>query len=269
MSLGACGASPARVETEPHDDTIQAPLPEGADRGVFVMRRDTDGVLRTTNASMLDTRMSPCSTFKIPHALVALETGAAPDEHFVIPWDGALHERVEWNQDHDLTTAMRDSVLWYFQALARTIGPAQEAEWLHRLGYGNASSGDASHLTTFWIDGTLTISPREEMDFVSRLAARSLPVSTRSMDVVTSILPAEHFGAATLRAKTGTCQDEHHAHAWWVGWVEDGTDRTSFAALLVADDPSRMDALVETRKPWVRAILHDQGVTPASDPETP
>lgn len=262
MSLGACGASPAPVPTAPHDEAIDAPLPEGADRGVFVMRRDTDGVLRTTNASMLDGRMSPCSTFKIPHALVALETGAAPDEHFVIPWDHTPHDRTELNQDHDLTTAMRDSVLWYFQALARTIGPAQEAEWLHRLAYGNESSGDASHLDTFWIDGTLTISPREEMEFVSRLAARSLPVSTRSMDVVTSILPSETFGATTLRAKTGTCQDEHHAHVWWVGWVEDGTDRTSFAMLLASDDPSDVDALIEQRKPWVRAILHDQGVIP-------
>ena len=46
------------------------------------------------------TPLSPASTFKIPHALVALETGVVTAAT-VERWDGVRHEaQREWNRDH-------------------------------------------------------------------------------------------------------------------------------------------------------------------------
>lgn len=45
------------------------------------------------NARRAKRRFVPASTFKIPNALIALETGVAPDADFVIPWDPSSSPR--------------------------------------------------------------------------------------------------------------------------------------------------------------------------------
>ncbi len=67
-------------------------------------------------------RVSPCSTFKIPNSLIGLETGVLADENAVLPWDGVKRSRPEWNRDHTLASAIKVSVVWYYQELARRVG---------------------------------------------------------------------------------------------------------------------------------------------------
>jgi beta-lactamase class D len=54
--------------------------------------------------------------------LIGLETGVIPDENHVIRWDGTKHEIESWNRDHTLKTAIQNSVVWYYQELARRVG---------------------------------------------------------------------------------------------------------------------------------------------------
>lgn len=67
-------------------------------------------------------RFLPASTYKIPNALIGLETGVIPDSNFVIKWDGKPEPFKEWERDHDLKSAIQFSVVWYFQELARRVG---------------------------------------------------------------------------------------------------------------------------------------------------
>ena len=61
----------------------------------------------------------PASTFKILHALIALETGVVPDTTAIIPWDGVDRGWERWNQDHTLGSAFQFSAVWVFQALRK------------------------------------------------------------------------------------------------------------------------------------------------------
>jgi beta-lactamase class D len=70
-------------------------------------------------------RFSPCSTFKIPNALVGLDTGVIPDADHLIKWDGTVNSREAANRDHTLRTAVSQSIVWYFQELARRVGSEQ------------------------------------------------------------------------------------------------------------------------------------------------
>ena len=71
-----------------------------------------------------DVRLSPASTFKIPHALVALETGVAAADTLE-KWDGMKYPRQrEWNRDHTIISALRPSVLWLFQRIAARAAKA-------------------------------------------------------------------------------------------------------------------------------------------------
>ena len=44
----------------------------------------------------------------------------------MLPWDGVRRPREEWNRDQDLRSAMKHSVVWYYQELARRVGPDRQ-----------------------------------------------------------------------------------------------------------------------------------------------
>ena len=67
----------------------------------------------------------PASTFKVPHALFALDAGAVRDEFQVIRWDGVKRDFDGWNQD-PLRSSMRHSTVWVYQQFAREIGEVRE-----------------------------------------------------------------------------------------------------------------------------------------------
>ena len=68
------------------------------------------------------TRYQPASTFKIPHALFALDAGVVRDEFQRFPWNGVRREIASWNRDQDLRSSMRNSTVWVYQWIARTLG---------------------------------------------------------------------------------------------------------------------------------------------------
>src|SRR6185312_7232822 len=91
-----------------------------------------------------------------------------------------------WRRDQTLATAMRYSVVWYFQHIATLLGPERERAYLERFDYGNEDS--SSGLTTFWLDGSLRISPEEEERFLVRLYDGKLPVKAEAVRTLRQIL---------------------------------------------------------------------------------
>jgi hypothetical protein len=114
-------------------------------------------------------RLPPASTFKIPHALIALETGARSGPDDLEQWDGTDRGLAVWNRDQTLGSAIQHSVVWYFQRTATRVGRDQMTKYLARIHYGNAIVG--ADITRFWLDGSLQITADEQADFmVYRLA---------------------------------------------------------------------------------------------------
>ncbi len=89
--------------------------------GVFVLRDEATGCVRTTDAVLADQGFSPQSTFKVPHALIGLETGVIAGEHHLWRWDGTPRRLRVWEQDLDLAGALRLSCVPCFQDVARRI----------------------------------------------------------------------------------------------------------------------------------------------------
>lgn len=142
-----------------------------------VVVSDTGGAPQRWNGTAADcaARLSPASTYKIPHALIGLETGVITTST-VEKWDGVTHpEQPKWNLDHTVLSAMKPSVLWFFQRMAPKIGAARAHEWLQKFSYGNTdTSGD---ITLYWVNGTLRISPDEQLSFLQKFYGGTLPVS--------------------------------------------------------------------------------------------
>jgi beta-lactamase class D len=146
------------------------------------------GEVRRAPAEACRARITPASTFKIPHALAALDSGVLGNADVSFPFDGPLSAPAPdvWKRDHTLTTAMRYSVVWYFQRVATMLGAEREHAYLERFHYGNRDS--SSGLTTFWLDESLRISPEEQEQFLVGLYDDALPVSKDAMRTVRDIL---------------------------------------------------------------------------------
>jgi beta-lactamase class D len=200
-------------------------------RAALVVRDVRAGRTVRYDAALAGTRLSPCSTFKVPNSLIGLETGVIPDAAYVIPWDGKKRGIEAWNRDHDLRSAIRGSVVPYYQELARRVGPQRMQRWVSALRYGNQDISGG--IDRFWLGSSLRISPEEQVDFLARLHTGALPVSARSVAIVEEILLQDAPGEGVVyRGKTGSCESEAGPHGWWVGSVETSGRVSVFAALI-------------------------------------
>ena len=198
-------------------------------------------------------RYPPASTFKIPHALFALDAGVVRDEFQIFKWDGKVRDIEPWNHDQDLRSSMRYSVVWVYQQFAREIGTEKEGLYLRKINYGNA---DPSGADPFWVDGNLRISAEEQIAFLRRLYRNDLPFRVEHQLLVKDIMIVEAGRDWILRAKTGWSGTV----GWWVGWVEWPTGPVFFA--LNIDTPKRSDDLPK-REAVVRAVLRSIKALPS------
>ena len=170
------------------------------------------------NSHRSETRFVPASTFKIPNTLIALEEGAIKDEKEVITWDGKDKGFDTWNKDQTIETAFPVSCVWFYQELARRVGNEKYLTHLKMLGYGNEKTGP--DVTTFWLEGDLKISAKEQINFLKKLYEESLPYSKGNMKLLKKVMIVEENPRFTIRAKTGWAMRGDPQQGWYVGYVE-------------------------------------------------
>ncbi len=185
--------------------------------------------------------LAPCSTFKIPHALIGLETGAVTGPDHVKRWDGTRHQRRAANQDHDLASAIRDSIVWYFQSVATDIGAERMQRWLDRLDYGNRDI--SAGMDRFWLNTSLTVTAFEQLDLLRRLQRNELPFRTGHQQAVKRmLLQADAPLPGMIFGKTGSCRGAEFDHGWFVGWWEHDDRRLSFVVNLTGPSAWGLEA---------------------------
>lgn len=171
------------------------------------------------NESRCAERFLPASTFKIPNSLIGLETKVIENENYVIKWDVVNRWNKDWNRDHSLSSAIKFSVVPYYQELARHVGREQYKKWLDANSYGNQVIGDK--VDAFWLDNSLKISADEQIAFLKRFYDYELPFSRRTIDIVKKIMSEEKYKHSVLKYKTGTGTKEDGTFiGWLVGYVE-------------------------------------------------
>lgn len=190
-------------------------------------------------------RFSPASTFKVPHALFALDAGLIEDEFEVIAWDGQQRFHPPWNADHTLRSSMRHSVVWVYQVFARELGEKRERDYLTKVNYGNL---EPTGEEPFWINGNLEISANEQIAFLERLYANEFPFEVEHQRLVKDVMIVEAQPDWILRAKTGWSGKI----AWWIGWVETFSGPVFFA--LNIDTPNGFEDL-PMREAITRKVL--------------
>lgn len=218
-------------------------------KGTIVVLDGRTQTYQAFDSARAERRMSPASTYKIFNSLLALESGALDNEREIIPWDGKPRRVKNWSAAMDLRTAFRVSCLPCFQVVSHKIARQYAQTKLNDVGYGNHTIGSAAD--AYWIDDSLQISAREQVDFLQRLARGTLPFSARSQDIVRDISIVEANPDYVLHGKTGWFDGKKPDIGWWVGWIERDGNITSVA--LNIDLKDNADAPKRAR--IVRAVL--------------
>ncbi|MCE3254392.1 MAG: class beta-lactamase [Cellvibrio sp.] len=219
------------------------------------------------NEPGLTQRHGPYSTFKIPHTLIALETGAvkSTDERF--EWDQKKYPAKDfwpetWKQSHTLASAFKYSAVWYYKALVPRIEPAEYKKWLAKFHYGNQAFTPGSD--EFWLNNELQISPVEQVEFIACLLKNRCGVSSSNFAAFESVALQETKSGLSLYAKTGAGSIDPNNNdgafdGWYVGYVKDegGKPVAAFALYMEAES---FAALKDYRKQLSLKLLGDLGL---------
>ncbi len=203
-------------------------------KGSFVLYDENKDLFTFVNQDQFQTEFTPASTFKICNSLIGLETGGIKDQNFVIKWDNVVRQRPEWNVDHDLKTAFKNSTVWYYQELARRVGGDKMKFWLNKCNYGNTDT--TGGIDRFWLTGGLRITPEKQLDFLRKLKNNQLPFSQRSMDITKEIMISKDTSNYILRTKTGWGEDENQMVGWYIGYIEKENNTYYFATCIQTTD---------------------------------
>lgn len=188
-------------------------------KGCFILHDQSDKKYIMYNPDLCDSGYIPVSTFKIPHAVIALEEKLISDKDQVIKWNGHQWPHDAWNQDQTLETAMKFSCIWVFFKFAEELGIEKYYHHVNEFDYGNKDLTGPP--TRFWLSGSFRISAKEQIEFLEKLYNYDLPVSKSSIDIVKDIIVLEHTDKYKLSGKTGSGVLKDNEYIMWlVGYLE-------------------------------------------------
>lgn len=248
-------AAPATADAPPtlgeRVDRHFAEAGESGFKGCFLVA-DLDGKTVFRSGEGCAERFPPCSTFKIPNSLISLQEGAITPET-VLEWDGSEQYYKVWERDHDLASAMRSSVVWFYQELARRVGETAMQKHVDHFEYGNRDLRGG--IDRFWLGRSLNISADEQIVFLSRMWKGELDIDAEHVATVKRILLHDEADDWQLRAKTGSCRLQDTTLGWWVGHVRQGDTERLFATRVIGAGAEGLEA-----RRLTRALLADEAV---------
>jgi beta-lactamase class D len=208
---------------------------QGKDACFILYDLKTGKVVSQYNMARCAQQFAPCSTFKIPLAVMAYDQGILKDANTTFKWDGVERSNPNWNRDTSAQDWLKYSVVWFSQRITPQLGPATITNYLARFDYGNRDISGG--LTNFWLGSSLKISANEEIEFWKKLWRDQLPVSMRAMTLTKKIMPLEISPSGNrLAGKTGSHTTAQSALGWFVGHL-DTKDGEYLVAVNYTGDP--------------------------------
>ena len=220
-----------------------------AEQGCFIAKQNGQDLIKTGDCV---TRYSPCSTFKVPLALMGYDAKILKNETSPKwPFKKKYYAYMEtWKSDQTPASWMKNSCVWYSQVLTPKLGMQKFQQYVHKFNYGNQDlSGDVGQnngLIRSWLSSSLEISPQEQMAFLEQLLENKLPVSQHAQNMTRNIM---YFGELKdgwkLYGKTGSgyllnadrSDKLDIKHGWFIGWIEKEDKKIVFVNHIVDSKP--------------------------------
>lgn len=187
--------------------------------GSFVLYDETNDSWQIYNKDYATLRVSPASTYKIYAALLGLEKGIISPTDSKMYWNKELYLFDAWNADQDLTSALQNSVNWYFQNIDKQLSLEEITTYIHQIHYGNQTISSSN--TYYWLDDSLKISPLEQVQMLKQFNRNELKLTARHIQTVKDGIYLMTTPYGKLYGKTGTQRiNEEDISGWFVGFLE-------------------------------------------------
>lgn len=196
--------------------------------GSFVLYDTNTDTWTIYNKDFASKRITPNSTYKIYDALLGLELGIISPERSTIAWNGKDYPFDAWESNQDLSSAMQNSVNWYFQTIDSLAGADSVNAFLLKIGYGNQTVGN--DLEMYWTDFSLKISPIEQVELLKKFYNNEFRFQEQNITAVKNAICLATTPASSLYGKTGTGRvDGQDVNGWFIGYIEKDCDVYYFA----------------------------------------
>ena len=196
--------------------------------GSFVLYNQSADKWNIYNMDHASTRVSPNSTYKIYDALLGLESGIITPEHSTFTWNGEPYPFHSWEADQDLTSAIHNSVNWYFQEIDSQAGFEAVRTFLQTINYGNQNTG--TNLNLYWTDFSLKISPIEQVELLQDFYHNNFHFDCKNIQAVKKALLLSTTSSGSLYGKTGTGRvNGKDVNGWFIGYIETSNNTYYFA----------------------------------------
>ena len=214
-----------------------------------------------------ETAQSPCSTFKVPLALMGFDAGVLEGPE-APTWSYQVGDLVNTPFDKLDTNPrgwLKNSVVWYSQRLTMKLGTEAFGRYVRGFGYGNqdvsGNPGAGDGLTRSWLGSSLLVTPAQQVEFLRALLAGTLPVKPRATDQLRATMPTfEPSPGWQLFGKTGSCKrrgpngyDDKLSVGWFVGWAQKGDRHLVFVYQLQDETPSDQPGGPRAREALLKA----------------
>lgn len=251
-----------QIEETPTDEiqeVIVEPMIEDMDwsnyfegiNGAAVIYEPAENCYQIYNQELALTRRSPCSTFKIISSLIALENGIIQPNESTRTWSGEIFWNEEWNRDIDFSDAFHASCVWYFREIIDEIGKDMIQENLNELAYGNCDISDWEGrlntnnnnpvLTGFWIESSLLISPKEQVEVMKRIFGDNTDYSEETLEQLKQVmlLSEQDIRDISIYGKTGMGKANGIVvDSWYTGFA-DTTDRRIYFCVYLGETDNK------------------------------
>lgn len=228
---------------------------EGVD-GTIILKSLRGNKTITHNDARASRRFASASTFKIFNTLIAVQENVVSLDGTAFKWNGKTYDFPDWNRDQTLESAFKVSCVWCYQEIAKQVGEETYRRYLTLARYGALSNVDDT--TTFWLDGSFTVSAVEQVALLKRIYLRELPFRDEAYDALKRVMQAEQTDNYKLYAKTGWAARMNPQIGWYVGYVETSDDVWFFAINLTL----RSEPDLGLRQQITKAVLRAERIIP-------
>ncbi|KPM46683.1 penicillin-binding transpeptidase domain-containing protein [Jiulongibacter sediminis] len=208
-------SSPTRNES----GEIQSFLDSAKVEGAVLLFSQSKNEFFCNDFDWAETGFLPASTFKIANSIQALENGIVENDSTMFYWDGQPRYLKSWEEDLTFHQAFQRSCVPCYQEIARETGVERMRQTLEKIGYPGMVF-DSSTIDNFWLEGDSRISQFQQIEFLKRLVNKELPVSQKTVDIMSKIMLIDQNEDYDFYGKTGWAQPNDSTNiGWFVGYA--------------------------------------------------
>jgi beta-lactamase class D len=208
MVIVAC--SPSNVKS---DENIVRLLDSAKMKGCFALMENSSAQFTITDLSMYkDSAFAPLNTFFAVPSLIALEKGYI---------------------NQDVKTWVSPDSATYYQGLIEKIGRTDLLKMIDSLHYGKGIV--SKDLNNFWRDGSLRITPDEQLGLIKKLYFNQLPFQKRTQDIYKKMILKEDNTNYKLSYISGDGANGFNSN-WVLGYIEENKHPYFFVLYVTNQD---------------------------------